>query len=145
MPEVTAQVPNFRVTYERGSNSIANFTLRGVRGAALASRLNESSVAVYSDEVFMGDETEINGTLFDVERIEVLRGPQGTVFGQNTTAGLVHFISVMPTNSPTGYANIQHVYDNEVIDAGAVSEPITHGFRARVAGKSVRKDRKRVV
>src|SRR3546814_7725600 len=34
MPEVTAQVPNFRVTYERGSNSIANFTLRGVRGAA---------------------------------------------------------------------------------------------------------------
>src|SRR3546814_4575058 len=71
MPEVTAQVPNFRVTYERGSNSIANFTLRGVRGAALASRLNESSVAVYSDEVFMGDETAINGTLFDVERIEV--------------------------------------------------------------------------
>src|SRR3546814_7115333 len=90
MPEVTAQVPNFRVTYERGSNSIANFTLRGVRGAALASRLNESSVAVYSDEVFMGDETAINGTLFDVERIEVLRGPQGTVFGKNTTAGLVH-------------------------------------------------------
>src|SRR3546814_4269373 len=83
------------------------FTLRGVRGAALASRLNESSVAVYSDEVFMGDETAINGTLFDVERIEVLRGPQGTVFGKNTTAGLVHFISVKPTNSPSGYANIQ--------------------------------------
>src|SRR3546814_2070991 len=85
MPEVTAQVPNFRVTYERGSNSIANFTLRGVRGAALASRLNESSVAVYSDEVFMGDETAINGTLFDVERIEVLRGPQGTRSEEHTS------------------------------------------------------------
>src|SRR3546814_2305504 len=107
MPEVTAQVPNFRVTYERGSNSIANFTLRGVLGAALASRLNESSVAVYSDEVFMGDETAINGTLFDVERIEVLRGPQGTVFGKNTTAGLGHFISVQPTRSEEHTSELQ--------------------------------------
>src|SRR3546814_20948614 len=85
MPEVTAQVPNFRVTYERGSNSIANFTLRGVRGAALASRLNESSVAVYSDEVFMGDETAINGTLFDVERIEVLRDRKSVVSGKSVS------------------------------------------------------------
>src|SRR3546814_20606841 len=88
----------------------------------------------------MGDETAINGTLFDVERIEVLRGPQGTAFGKNTTAGLVHFISVKPTNSPSGYANIQYGSDNEVIAEGAVSGPITNGFRARLAGKMARHD-----
>src|SRR3546814_12521327 len=83
-------------------------------------------------------ETAINGTLFDVERIEVLRGPQGTVFGKNTTAGLVHFISVKPTNSLSGYANIQYGSDNEVIAEGAVSGPIANGFRARLAGKLAR-------
>src|SRR3546814_2998834 len=88
----------------------------------------------------MCDETAINWTLFDVERIEVLRGPQGTVFGKNTTAGLVHFISVKPTNSPSGYANIQYGSDNEVIAEGAVSGPITNGFRARLAGKMARHD-----
>src|SRR3546814_19730103 len=56
------------------------------------------------------------------------------------SAGLVHFISVKPTNSPSGYANIQYGSDNEVIAEGAVSGPITNGFRARLAGKMARHD-----
>src|SRR3546814_9995731 len=76
----------------------------------------------------------------DVCAYDLLRGPQGTVFGKNTTAGLVHFISVKPTNAPSGYANIQYGSDNEVIAEGAVSGPITNGFRARLAGKMARHD-----
>src|SRR3546814_12923031 len=65
-------------------------SLRGIEGDALSARLNESSIAVYSNDVFLGDESSLNAQLFDVERIEVLRGPQGTLFGKNTTGGLVH-------------------------------------------------------
>lgn len=140
LPEITTHVPNFRVTYERGTNSIANFTLRGVRGAALASRLNESSVATYANEVFMGDETAINGALFDVERVEVLRGPQGTVFGKNTTGGLVHFISAKPTDTLSGNGSVQYGSDNQVIVEGAVSGPVSDGIRVRLAGKMDRDD-----
>lgn len=140
VPEITTRVPNFRVTYERGPNSIPNFTLRGIRGAALASRLNESAIAVYADEVFMGDETALNAGLFDIQRVEVLRGPQGTVFGKNTTGGLVHFISAKPTDTFSGHASAQYgTADQTILDA-AVSGPLSDAVRVRLAGNWNRSD-----
>src|SRR3546814_5615973 len=99
-------VPGFNVTSERGENAPPSFNLRGIEGDALSARLNESSIAVYSNDVFLGDESSLNAQLFDVERIEVLRGPQGTLFGKNTTGGLVHFISATPTADLSGYGKI---------------------------------------
>jgi iron complex outermembrane recepter protein len=139
-PDVTTQVPSFRVTYERGPTSIPNFSIRGVRGAALASRFNESSVALYVDEVFIGDETSFNSALFDVERVEVLRGPQGTVFGKNTTAGLVHFISAKPTDTLSAYGNVGTGSDNQALVEGAISGPLSDRIRVRLAGKMDRDD-----
>jgi iron complex outermembrane recepter protein len=134
-PDLTTQVPSFRVTFERGPTSVPNFSIRGVRGAALASRFNESSVAVYSDEVFITDETSLNSSLFDLERVEVLRGPQGTVFGKNTTAGLVHFISAKPTDVFSGYVNVGTGSDNQRLVEAAVSGPVSDRIRFRLAGK----------
>jgi iron complex outermembrane recepter protein len=134
-PDLTTQVPSFRVTFERGATSIPNFSIRGVRGAALASRFNEGSVALYNDEVFIGDETSFNATLFDIECVEVLRGPQGTVFGKNTTAGLVHFISQKPTRELSGYLTVGTGSDNGRLVEGAISGPISDRVRIRIAGK----------
>src|SRR3546814_10072826 len=75
-------------------------------GDGNVSRLNESSIAVYIDEVYLGDESALAGQMFDVERTEVLRGPQGTLFGRNTTGGLVHYISSRPTDEFGGYGNV---------------------------------------
>jgi iron complex outermembrane recepter protein len=139
-PDLTTQVPSFRVTYERGATSIPNFSIRGIRGAALASRFNEGSVALYADEVFIGDETSFNATLFDIDRVEVLRGPQGTVFGKNTTAGLVHFISAKPTDTFSGYGTAGTGSDNRALVEGAVSGPLNDRIRVRLAGKMDRDD-----
>src|SRR3546814_5700293 len=78
---IANQVPNFTVSLSRGA--IPDFSIRGVSGDGNVSRLNESSIAVYIDEVYLGDESALAGQMFDVERTEVLRGPQGTLFGRN--------------------------------------------------------------
>ena len=140
LPEVARLVPNFNVNYDRGQNSTPNFALRGVRGDGLPSRFNESSIAIYADEVFLSDETLINTLLFDVGRVEVLRGPQGTVFGKNTTGGLVHFISAKPTNEFSGYFNLQYGSANETIIEAALSGPVSDRIRVRVSGKWDRDD-----
>src|SRR5690606_33360655 len=90
---IARQPPNFNITYERGANAAPDLSIRGVRGDGSTARVNESSVAVYVDDVYLGDENSLAGQMFDVERVEVLRGPQGTLFGRNTTGGLVQFVS----------------------------------------------------
>ncbi|ATE66522.1 TonB-dependent receptor [Rhizorhabdus dicambivorans] len=135
---VADQVPNFTVSLARGA--IPDFNIRGVSGDANLSRLNESSVAVYVDDVYLGDETALAGQTFDVQRVEVLRGPQGTLFGRNTTGGLVHYISSRPTAEPTGYGNAQYGSDNWVVLEGAVSGPLSDKVRGRLAGKWNRHD-----
>ena len=64
------------------SPTITTFNLRGVSQNNFTDNL-EAPVAVYSDDVYIGSMNAISGQLFDVERVEVLRGPQGTLFGRN--------------------------------------------------------------
>src|SRR3546814_10337620 len=110
---IANQVPNFTVSLSRGA--IPDFSIRGVSGDGNVSRLNESSIAVYIDEVYLGDESALAGQMFDVERTEVLRGPQGTLFGRNTTGGLVHYISSRPTDEFGGYGTVLYGSDHLVV------------------------------
>jgi len=134
MPQVAAQIPNFAIKYDRGPGTVPDFTLRGVSGDALTSRLNEASVAIYTDSVYLGDESMLNGLVFDEQRVEVLRGPQGTVFGQNTTGGLVNFISNAPTDELSGFGSVLYGANNKVTLEGALSGPISDNVRVRIAG-----------
>ena len=140
MPAIAQQVPGFTITYERGKNTTPTFNLRGIQGDGLASRLNESSIALYADDVYLGDENMLNGAVFDIRRVEVLRGPQGTLFGKNTTGGLINFVSETPTKDFSGYANALYGTDNTATLEGAVSGPITNNIRARFAGTFDRND-----
>ena len=132
---VAQQTPNFNVTFQRGGNAAPNLSIRGVRGEGSAARLNESSVAVYIDDVYLSDESSLTGQMFDVQRVEVLRGPQGTLFGRNTTGGLVQFISGSPTKELTAKASILYGSDNWVSLNGAVSGPLGERVRTRLAGQ----------
>lgn len=74
---------------------LAQFTLRGLGSSSFNEGL-ESSVALFMDGVYLGRQSMSIGDLIDIERVEVARGPQGTLFGKNATAGTIHVITQKP-------------------------------------------------
>ncbi len=71
--------------------------------------------------------------LFDLNRVEILKGPQGTLFGRNATGGLVHYISNRPTRETEGYADFTYGSYNHMRFEGAISGALTDKLSARVA------------
>ena len=103
--DVTAMTPGLNYTVPNAESSQINFFLRGV-GLNDFADANENPVAVYVDDVYRPAMGGLSFQLFDVERIEVLRGPQGSLFGRNTTGGLVHYITRRPGEETEGYADL---------------------------------------
>ena len=95
--DVAAQTPGLVATSDTGDTSnIALFSIRGVNQGDFAEG-QEAPIAIYNDEVYLSSPGASGAPSFDLARIEVLRGPQGTLYGRNATGGLVHFISNKPT------------------------------------------------
>lgn len=88
-------VPNLQVSSPYGSTQ-PNFSLRGISVANEYNSNQASPVGVYIDDVYIAARTSHGMGLFDLDRIEVLRGPQGTLFGRNTTGGAINFITRAP-------------------------------------------------
>jgi iron complex outermembrane recepter protein len=88
------------------SEGSARYTIRGL---TVTDTLPTASpaVATYIDDVYQAFQYGINSALFDIQRIEILRGPQGTTFGKNTTGGAVAYFSQTPTNVAEGYVSGQ--------------------------------------
>ena len=101
-----------------------------------------SSVGTYMDEVTLNSSYMSTLSLFDMERVEVLRGPQNSLFGRNTTGGAVNYISVLPKvgDGVTGYASTTYGAHNLAEGEGAVSFPLGDTAAARVAGKIHHRD-----
>jgi iron complex outermembrane receptor protein len=98
---LTSQIPNLQVNGIVGEGSPL-FSLRGV--SMFDYSLSQSSpVASYIDEVYKGNFVLFGVEMYDLERIEVLRGPQGTLYGKNTTGGAINFITHKPGFDTEGY------------------------------------------
>lgn len=99
--QVTAMAPGVQTIQPNGE---ANYSvaIRGVVANDFATNV-ESPVALYIDEVYISQMSGAGFMLYDMERVEILRGPQGTLFGRNATGGLVHFITNKPTKELDGY------------------------------------------
>ena len=80
------------------------------------------------------------GASLDVERVEVLKGPQGTLFGQNSTGGAINYIAAKPTDTLKGGFNLTYGRFNEVDADGYVSGPITDGLTFRLAARHEYRD-----
>ncbi len=103
--DMVTQTPGLSAVSPFGAGNNVAFTLRGV-GLNDFSESNEAPVAVYLDGVYNATLAGIGFQLFDIERAEVLRGPQGTLYGRNSTGGLVHFITAKPSQENEAFVEL---------------------------------------
>lgn len=99
-------IPSLTVHNYGNSNSIQIVTIRGMGTAEVAPITSEPFVAIYQDGFYRGRAQGLNSEVADPERIEVLRGPQGTLFGRNATGGAINII----TKRPTGNLDIEQQF-----------------------------------
>ena len=120
--DLAAYTPSLRVESAFGLVQ-PRFNLRGV-GTDEYGANTQGSVGVYVDEVFLNSTATQGLNIFDVDRVEILRGPQGTLWGMNTTAGAISFTTRTPTDDVNGYASASYGnFDSRVIEA-AVGGPL---------------------
>ena len=107
-------------------NGEANYSI-GIRGVAnndFTSNV-ESPVAIYVDETYISQMSGAGFLLFDIDRVEILRGPQGTLFGRNATGGLVHYLTVKPNAEEfSGYGSFSYGNFDRFKAQGAVNMPL---------------------
>lgn len=115
------------------------YSLRGV-GYFDYSLAASPAVSVYVDEVPLAYPTMTLGAAFDLQRVEVLKGPQGTLFGQNSTGGLVNYIAQRPTHDFDAGVTLGYGRFNRTELEGHISGPLTDTLRARVAVQNVQSD-----
>ncbi|MGH8259235.1 MAG: TonB-dependent receptor, partial [Steroidobacteraceae bacterium] len=113
--------PSLNITSTFG---IAQVFIRGL-GIISANSGEESSVGVYVDGAYVARPEAQLTSMFDVQRVEVLEGPQGQLFGRNTIGGALNITTNGPTSTPQGYARVTFGNYNEMNTAAAIGGPIT--------------------
>ncbi|MDP3749551.1 MAG: TonB-dependent receptor [Phenylobacterium sp.] len=128
--DIIAQTPSMKML--SFSPSLTVFNIRGVSQNDFSDHY-EPPIAVIVDEAYVSAQGAVNTMMFDVDRVEVLRGPQGTLFGRNATGGAVQYLSRKPGPIASGYlrATIGD-YDQRNIE-GAAGGPLSDNVSARVA------------
>jgi len=124
-------IPSLEIEQAFGSGQ-PQIRLRGVGFDDYVAN-NTPTVGIYVDEVAYPIPVMTQGILFDLQRVEVLRGPQGTLYGRNTTAGAVNFTTAKPTDELSAGARINYERFNRVQAEGFISGPLGAGFSARLA------------
>lgn len=135
--DVVSAIPNLK--YNAYSSSQVVFNMRGVSQNDYGDQ-QEPPVAVYQDDSYASSITTASFPIFDLARVEALRGPQGTLFGRNATGGAVQFVSNQPTDTFEGYASLTYGRFNQTIIEGALSGPLGENLSARISGVYNRDD-----
>ena len=123
-------VPGF--TYQETTFGVPIFTIRGIGLYDLSVGI-APTVSVYVDQVPLPYLAMTSGAALDVERVEVLKGPQGTLFGQNSTGGAINYIAAKPTSTPEMGFDLTYGRFNQIDAQAFVSGPITDTLRMRAA------------
>ena len=124
------------LTYQPSVQATPVYTLRGV-GFYDASLSSSPAVSVYVDEVPLPFPVMTTAAALDVERVEVLKGPQGTLFGENSTGGAINYIAAKPTSTFAAGSNLSVGRFGRIDGEGYVSGPLSDTLEARLAVRSV--------
>ncbi len=131
--DISRHVSNMNVKNTLGvTNPVV--TIRGV-GLNDFNANSNPTAGVYVDEVFLTSTAMMGFQLFDMERVEVLKGPQGTLYGRNTTAGAVSFVTRRPSRQFEAYASAGYGDYRSLETEGAMGGPLNEALSFRVAGK----------
>jgi len=134
--DIAQQVPGLQ--FQAFSPTITIFNLRGVSQNDFAD-LHEAPVAVYADDVYVASMGAVAGALYDLDRVEVLRGPQGTLFGRNATGGLIHYISAKPVvGANQGYVRVSVGQFGDLETEGAWNNGLTEESATRLSFATTR-------
>lgn len=129
--QVTAMAPGVHTVQPNGEANYA-IAMRGVANSDFTTNV-ESPVAVYLDEVYISQMSGTGFMLFDMERVEMLRGPQGTLYGRNATGGLAHFVTVKPSQEVDGYGQLTVGRYDQIKFEGAAGGPVSDVLSARIS------------
>lgn len=131
-------VPNFQFSRTQFTNSAV--AIRGV-GNFLVAASSENAVSVHMNDVFLSAPRLFETEFFDVERVEILRGPQGTLFGRNATAGVINVITAKANpDQVEGYVDAEYGNYNSVKVQGALNLPLADTLAVRLAGTTITRD-----
>ena len=133
--QLTKIIPGFRFNVTAYGSPV--YTIRGV-GYQESSLAAGPAVSVYVDEVPLPFSAQTIGAALDLERVEVLKGPQGTLFGGNSTGGAINYIAAKPTDEFKAGGSFSYGRFNSADLNGYVSGPLTYTLSARATMRLVR-------
>jgi iron complex outermembrane receptor protein len=136
MAALTAVAPDVSFTTTEGQSVI---TIRGISSRDTTEN-GDPAVTVNTDGFYMNRPYGLNANLYDIDRIEVLRGPQGTLNGRNSVGGAINVITAKPGDDFTAYTSLQYGDYNDLELQGMVNLPLTEQVQIRTAFLSASHD-----
>jgi iron complex outermembrane receptor protein len=133
LADIASRTPSF-VIGQQGPAS-PDLSIRGI-GSSDRDAGSERSVVAFVDEVYTGRASALPADLFDLERVEVLRGPQGTLYGKNAVGGAVNFITRKPTREFDARGEVSIGNYGLFEGKAAVGGPVGETLSARIAGSA---------
>jgi outer membrane receptor protein involved in Fe transport len=136
--DIQLTLPN--VTFTKGNFTGSSFTIRGI-GDLCVGVTCDSATAIHAEGMPLFATRLFEAEFFDLERVEVLRGPQGTLFGRNATGGVVNFVNAKPRMDAIHAAGeIEYGNFDSLRLKGMFNLPITDNLAVRVAGTYLKRD-----
>jgi iron complex outermembrane receptor protein len=130
--QLSGLAPNLLASTVAGEGTTPSFNIRGV-GMFDYNTSTISPIAIYSDDVVSGGANFLSSSLFDLQQVDVLRGPQGTLFGRNTTGGAILLMSRQPEAEFGGYVRAEIAEHDTRQLTSAVNLPVSAHTSARLA------------
>jgi iron complex outermembrane receptor protein len=136
--DLQSQVPNLVLQPSTSDNNAMTLSLRGQKQNDILPSV-DPSVGLYIDNIYYPRPIGLTGALIDIDHVEILRGPQGTLYGRNTTGGAMSLFTANPTDHLEGMVSAGVGNYNERIVSGMINLPLTDNIAARfVARRGVR-------